>query len=259
MKVGPLILALCAALAPATSTRAAEAWTDSHVTQIRRLVNTGTIQIGRKSERRTQVKDRVAPSEYVLTGTGALAELQFNDRSILRVGQNTVFTYAPGSRNARLDQGSVLYHDLDADAQTEVRTPLLTCAIEGCLFVVQTFGPIGAFYLFDGDATVNGRKLKPGDCLIVDRGNVRVFRFDRLLALRTGALFVQFPELPIARRLLAQIPSDPSLVNPPGHSRFSDTLIEPPGPDPKPRPKRDKPRQERQIPDDEGPYDDSPR
>jgi hypothetical protein len=238
-------------LAPALSfsAPASDTWTQGRVTQIRKLVNTGEIRIGRASERAARVDDRVDAKQYVLTGSGALAELEFNDASLLRVGQNTVFTFSGGEREAKLDKGSVLFHDLDPNGHTEVRTPLLTCAVEGCLFVVQTFGTNGAFYLFHGNATVNGRKLVPGECLEIRGGAISVFTFDRLRAMNTGALFIQFPELALAREIRLLLEGS-GITGPLVNPRFNTSVLNPPGPG-RPNPSPDKPRNPPpQIPDE---------
>lgn len=67
----------------------------------------------------------------VQTGRRSRTELTFNDSTITRLGQNSVFSFREGGRNVELKQGSVLLQvPKDAGGAT-IRTATVTAAITG--------------------------------------------------------------------------------------------------------------------------------
>jgi hypothetical protein len=57
-----------------------------------------------------KMNDALAAPDLVRTGPASRAELTAPDKTITRVGANTVFSFAPDGRTVNLEQGSVLFH-----------------------------------------------------------------------------------------------------------------------------------------------------
>src|SRR5450755_485832 len=48
--------------------------------------------------------------DLVRTGPASRVEMTAPDKTITRIGANTVFTFEPGERNIRMEKGSILFH-----------------------------------------------------------------------------------------------------------------------------------------------------
>jgi len=86
---------------------AAAPLTESTFTEIINQVNTLAAD---GSASAAQVNERLKAPERVRTGPQSRAELTAPDKTITRVGANTVFSYADSGRTVNLEQGNVLFH-----------------------------------------------------------------------------------------------------------------------------------------------------
>lgn len=109
--------------------RAAIPFTSATVTKVENRVSYGETRGG--SRRRAEVTDVVRASNYLLTETDSRAELQYQDGSLVRVGQNTVFSFDASSRTLSLDKGSFIFHVPKGSGGGVIKTPSLTAAITG--------------------------------------------------------------------------------------------------------------------------------
>lgn len=86
---------------------------------------------GSSGARAATVGEKVTTPSSVQTGRKSRAELTFNDSTLTRLGQNSVFSFREGGRNVELKQGSVLLQvPKDAGGAT-IRTATVTAAITG--------------------------------------------------------------------------------------------------------------------------------
>src|SRR4051812_40254376 len=88
----PLLAALVFVLALAAA-RAAMPFIQAKVTQIENKVSYGTIAGGQAKLRAAKVSDLVKSGNFVQTETESRAELQYDDGSLVRIGQHTVFSF----------------------------------------------------------------------------------------------------------------------------------------------------------------------
>ncbi|MFL9452347.1 MULTISPECIES: FecR family protein [Nostocales] len=90
-----------------------------------------------KPQRQARKLDSMIPGDGLSTGKASLAELRFNDGSIARIGQQTVFRFLPKTRNLRLSNGTVLLLIPPGQGQTRVNTPNAAAAIRGSALFVR--------------------------------------------------------------------------------------------------------------------------
>jgi hypothetical protein len=82
--------------------------TESTFTEIIRMAN--VINATNKNVSPAQTNEVFRAPDLVRTGDGSRIELTAPDKTITRVGANTVFTFAPGGRDILLEHGSILFH-----------------------------------------------------------------------------------------------------------------------------------------------------
>lgn len=75
--------------------------------------------------------EKVTSPSSVQTGRQSRAELTFNDSTLTRLGQNSVFSFREGGRNVELKQGSVLLQVPKNAGGATIRTATVTAAITG--------------------------------------------------------------------------------------------------------------------------------
>ncbi|HEX8310762.1 MAG TPA: FecR family protein [Chthoniobacteraceae bacterium] len=130
------------------------------VTRLENSVKYGEVR-GRESvTRRAAVADIVRASNFLLTETDARAELQYEDGSIVRVGQNTVFSFEADSRTLTLQKGSFIFFVPKGSGGGTIKTPSLTAAITGTVGKVSR----DTIAVLEGEVTLipSGRKVRAG-------------------------------------------------------------------------------------------------
>jgi hypothetical protein len=102
----------------------------------------------------------------------ARAELEFNDRSIARLGANTVFSFTPQSRDFKFEKGVLLFQVPKGQGTTRIATPAATCAIVGTTVQLAKLGDTFRFFVLEGsmDIIKNGKtfNLKAGEFILFD-------------------------------------------------------------------------------------------
>lgn len=119
-----ILIPLFALLVPA----AAETLRTANVTV---AVNEVQVYPGSSAARPATVGEKVATPSSVQTGRQSRAELTFNDNTLTRLGQNSVFSFREGGRNVELKQGSVLLQVPKNAGGATIRTATVTAAITG--------------------------------------------------------------------------------------------------------------------------------
>ncbi len=99
--------------------------------EVTRAINDVQVYPGEKSARPVTVGERLATPSSVQTGRRSRTELSFNDSSITRLGQNSVFSFREGGRNVELKQGSILLQVPKNAGGATIRTATVTAAITG--------------------------------------------------------------------------------------------------------------------------------
>lgn len=83
-----------------------------------------------------KLNDQFAMPDLVETGPDSLAELVAPDKTITRVGANTIFSFDTKGRNVKLEQGSLLFHSPKGKGGGTIRTKAASAAVLGTTIVV---------------------------------------------------------------------------------------------------------------------------
>jgi hypothetical protein len=149
---------LAAAGFPAALAQTGEPYTQATLTRLQNKVTYGnTVQ---KARRAAQSGDVVKASTYLLTETDARAELKYPDGSIVRIGQNTVFTFEADTRTLTLDHGSLLFYIPKGHGGGTLRTASMTASITGTIGKVAD----NLIAILEGEVTLvpSGQKVPAG-------------------------------------------------------------------------------------------------
>jgi hypothetical protein len=81
--------------------------------------------------------DTMTPGDSLATARQSFAELRFNDRSLARIGERTLFQFVPNTRNFYLGNGTALLLIPPGQGRTNVRTPNAAAGIRGSALFVR--------------------------------------------------------------------------------------------------------------------------
>lgn len=131
-----------------------------------------------RAQRPAVLRARVGGESSVKTGQRSRAEMEFSDRSLVRLGSSAIFALRPGTREMRLDEGAMLLHvPKGVGGTTSVRTAAATAAITGTT-VILSATKAGGFRLvvLEGTAEVryaDGRhvRCRAGDMTMTQGGD----------------------------------------------------------------------------------------
>lgn len=141
----------------------------------------------------------VTRDNAIITGDKSRVELKFNDGSIARLGQFSVFSFKEGTRDLNLKQGSVLLNVPKGMGRTNIKAAAVTAAITGTTVLFQAFENYAAIYVYEGSVSIPPNfVLGPGEALIFENGQFRREKFDIREAVDSAALFTKFVESPNA-------------------------------------------------------------
>ena len=179
---------------------AAPPYSSARVTRLENTVLVGRAKAGgggaaAASERAAALADVVQDRDYLLTQSQSRAELEFPDRSLVRVGQNTVFSFDAGSRTLSLQKGAMLFY-VPPGSGGNIKTPSLTAAITGTIGKVSE----NLIAVLSGELQTAYGVVRAGEAIEYRDGAVRIFAFDPSQAF-SGYLFSwgPLPELPEVR------------------------------------------------------------
>ena len=144
---------------------------ESTFTEIVKDVN--VVAATTKAAQPAAVNELVKAPDLVRTGPASRAELTAADKTITRVGANTVFSFEPTGRNMNLEKGSVLFHSPAGKGGGSIRSGGAAAAVLGTTLIVSSTGTGGfKVILLEGKGTVtlpNGKSvtLKEGQLVFV--------------------------------------------------------------------------------------------
>jgi len=107
------------------------------------------------ANRKAALKDTIADKDVIHTGKKSRAELEFSDKSICRLGSNTVFSFDPASRDMAISRGVAMIHVPPGKGGARIATPAATAAISGDTLVRRSRGEGGCGRQFCGDSGSN--------------------------------------------------------------------------------------------------------
>jgi len=145
-------------------------------------------------ERPAALHDVVEAQTYLITQDNSRAELQFADKSIVRVGQDTVFSFDAQSRTLSLEKGAMLFYVPPGSGGGTIKTPSLTAAITGTVAKVSK----NLIAVLSGEIKTPWGTVHAGEAIDTLAGNIRIFDFDpsEALAGHLVAFGGPLPELP---------------------------------------------------------------
>ena len=156
------------------------------VTRTQNKVAYGQIAAGKGTTRPANQGDIVGPSSYLLTESESRAELQYDDGSVVRIGQNTVFSFEAETRSLNLKEGTFTFFVPRSGGGGQIKTPSFTAAITGTVGKVSR----DTIAVLEGEVTMmpSGKKVKAGQfARQLPDGRIVVARFDPTKAI-DGAL-----------------------------------------------------------------------
>ena len=140
-------------------------------------VNEVQIYPGSSAAHPAAIGEKVATPSSVQTGRSSRTELTFNDSTITRLGQNSVFSFREGGRNVELKQGSVLLQVPKNAGGATIRTATVTAAITGTTVMFE-YSPGKWIKLLTLEGTqklsINGSKT----CVSVPAGKMIIMHPD---------------------------------------------------------------------------------
>lgn len=190
---------------------------DLKSSKITQVVNDVQILYGPNQFRKAAlVNDIFSMPDILRTGYASRAELVASDRTITRVGANTIFSFDPANRTIDLQQGSLLFHSPHGKGGGTIHTGSATASVLGTTLIVTTT-PDGGFKVIDLEGQVkvkffNGlsQLLKPGQMTFVLPGGklapIIVFRLDTLIknSLLVKGFDQNLPSLPLIIQQMAK-------------------------------------------------------
>jgi len=162
------------------------------VTRVENHVSIGSHEGG--AERPAMLHDVVEAQTYLITQDDSRAELEFPDHTIVRVGQDSVFSFDAASRTLSLEKGAMLFYVPPGSGGGNIKTPSLTAAITGTVAKVSK----NMIAVLSGEVKTPWGVVHPGEAIDFLSGNIRIFQFDpsQALAGHLSAFGGPLPELP---------------------------------------------------------------
>lgn len=139
-----------------------------------------------KASRPAVVDDVVLASKFLQTASDARAELEFPDKSLARVGSNTIFSFDAQSRTLTLEKGDMLFYLPPGAGGVKIKTAALTAALTGTVVLVKTTG----FLVLEGTVTITFTEDGEKKTLQLEAGtdhNAVKKENGRLVSYRSGA------------------------------------------------------------------------
>ncbi len=95
------------------------------------------IDPGTKKETPAKTGDKLVPPNVLKTGADSRAELVADDKTVTRVGSNTIFSVEANSRDVNLTQGSVLFHSPAGRGGGRIKSAGATASVLGTTLAVS--------------------------------------------------------------------------------------------------------------------------
>ena len=170
----PFLSLVLAGAAPA-----ATPYTQATVTRTENQVSYGVVKGDRSETRPAGSQDVVKASNFLLSESESRAELKYDDGTIVRIGQNTIFTFEANSRTLNLKKGTFVFFIPKGQGGGTIKTPSLTAAITGTVGKVSD----NIIAILDGEVVLkpSGQIVKAGQFARRNPdGSITIGEFDPL-------------------------------------------------------------------------------
>lgn len=175
----PAFLAASLSLLVAGSALAATPYTQATVTRTENKVSYGTVKGDRSNTRPAEPQDVVKAMNFLLSESDSRAELKYDDGTIVRIGQNTIFTFEANSRTLNLKKGTFVFFIPKGQGGGTIKTPSLTAAITGTVGKVSE----NIIAILDGEVVLkpSGDVVRAGEFARRNPdGTIAIGKFDPL-------------------------------------------------------------------------------
>ena len=167
---------------------------------IDRLRNQVTVQLQQQPLQAANIDDVLIPDDLLYTGATSLAQMVFNDNTLIRVGQNSTFQFLPEARQIQLEEGVMMMVTPPGAGGAEIVTPTAIAGVQGSLLTVSTRERDGKEQVlaltFTSPATISSpdgdeiATLDIGQVILLEDGvPIAISNFDRCNTLNTGQLY----------------------------------------------------------------------
>lgn len=226
-------------------------YSSATVTRVENKVSYGQVGEGRSETRPANPQDIIKASNFLLSGTDSRAELKYADGTVVRIGQNTVFSFDANTRTLKLDKGTFVFSIPKGSGGGTIKTPSITAAITGTVGKVSE----NIIAIIEGEVTIVPSGEKVGKFQFARRnadGSITIGFFDPATAydgrlMTFNGRIEGLPELPVGetftlpppptddafartQNLPSSIPPPPN--NPPPPADKPKTKVTPPPPPP---------------------------
>ena len=111
------------------------------------------------------VNDSVREGTAVRTGTDSRAELTFTDRTLTRLGANTVFSFGAAARTYDLGSGAILMSAPRETGTVKITTAVATCAVSGFTAILERHSNTwNKFIILHGDGWIKLNGIPTDPC-----------------------------------------------------------------------------------------------
>jgi hypothetical protein len=172
-RIGLALVGVCFLLTGVAS--AAAPLSSATVTEMKNDVR---LRAATTEEHSAKLRDTIAGADVLRTGERSLAEVEFNDKTLTRLGSKSVFSFEPANREFRVDKGLALICMPKGAGGGRVVTAAITAAIEGTTVLALGSGKI---IFLEGTGIVishDGKQSKPitgGQIAVIEDGLLKVY------------------------------------------------------------------------------------
>ncbi|MBA4148303.1 MAG: FecR domain-containing protein [Verrucomicrobia bacterium] len=131
------------------------------------------LELTTKQTKKASVNEVFNLPDVIRTGPGSRAELVAEDRTITRIGANSIFSFDPSNRTISLEKGSLLFQAPKGKGGGTIRTTSAAASVLGTTMIIAATDDGGfKVLLLEGSGRVtlpNGKSvtLKPGQMIFV--------------------------------------------------------------------------------------------
>ncbi len=176
---------------------------EAQVTEMKNQVN---YRAESEADRAARLGDRVRGADVLRTGEKSLAEMEFEDKTITRLGPQSVFSFKSAEREFQVKEGLGLFCMPKGSGGGRIVTAAITAAIEGTTVLALAAGKIvfleGTGKVFTNDGRQQ-HAIRGGEIAFLEKGQLVVRPIALQPILRSRFLRSRPRQLPTTPLILA--------------------------------------------------------
>jgi ferric-dicitrate binding protein FerR (iron transport regulator) len=146
--------------------------------QITQIVKEVSLLSGHAAARAAVINDNIRDGTVVRTGEDSRTELTFSDRTLARLGANTLFSLNEGTRRLDLGGGAMLLRVPKGAGGATIRTAAVTAAVTGTTVLLE-YHPKAYIKLISLEGTVRMYlKGRLGESVLINPGQMLIVKPD---------------------------------------------------------------------------------